>query len=89
MAETTASIQQIISDVCDIPRDSITPGVHLIDELGIDSVDFLDIVHEINKQYSISLPVEEWAEAVGKGEPSERYFILERLVENVEKFARS
>ena len=36
-------IATIIAETCDIPRDTITPESHAIDDLGIDSLDFLDM----------------------------------------------
>lgn len=84
MSSTLQDIRTIISEVCDIPEEKIVAGVHLLEGLGIDSVDFLDIVHEINRKYEIVVPIEDWAKAVSQGEPDSRYFVLDRLVENVD-----
>jgi acyl carrier protein len=81
--EIRAFLVETIGDVCNIPADTIVPGVHLLDELGIDSVDMLDVVHEIDRKFAISLPIEDWAAAVSRGEPSAEYFVLDRLVENI------
>jgi acyl carrier protein len=72
-----------ISDICSIPADTIGPSAHLLDELGVDSVDMLDVVHEIDRKFSISLPLEEWAAAVSRGEASANYFMLDKLVDNI------
>ena len=84
MSEVMQAVREIISDVCDIPLEEIQPGVHLLRELGVDSVDFLDVVHDIDRKYDIALPVESWANAVSRGEPDTTYFVLDRLVENIE-----
>jgi acyl carrier protein len=84
MSEVMQSVREIISDVCDIPIDEIQPGVHVLQELGVDSVDFLDVVHEIDRKYEITLPVEDWANAVNRGEPDTKYFVIDRIVEHIE-----
>ena len=43
MSATYDQIANIIAETCDIPRDTIKPESHAIDDLGIDSLDFLDI----------------------------------------------
>src|SRR5205807_893971 len=43
MTATFDQVANIIAETCDIPRDTITPESHAIDDLGIDSLDFLDI----------------------------------------------
>ena len=43
MSSTYDQIANIIAETCDIPRDTIKPESHAIDDLGIDSLDFLDI----------------------------------------------
>jgi acyl carrier protein len=44
----------------DIPRDTIKPESHAIDDLGIDSLDFLDIAFAIDKAFGIKMPLEKW-----------------------------
>ena len=44
MATTFENVADIIADTSEIDRDAITPDSHTIDDLGIDSLDFLDIV---------------------------------------------
>ena len=43
MSSTFETVAGIISETADIPRDQITPESHAIDDLGIDSLAFLDI----------------------------------------------
>jgi len=52
--------RQYYRETCDIPRDSITPDSHAINDLGIDSLDFLDIAFAIDKAFGIKLPLEQW-----------------------------
>jgi len=87
MATTFETVSQIISETCDIPLDEITPESHAIDDLGIDSLDFLDVAFAIDKAYGIKLPIEKWAEEVNEGQiPAEEYFVLENLCKRIDEF---
>jgi hypothetical protein len=44
VSTTFDKVADIIADTSEIERESITPESHTIDDLGIDSLDFLDIV---------------------------------------------
>lgn len=87
MKSTFDTLREIISDICDVSADDIRPGVHLLKELGVDSVDFLDIVHEINQRFDVTVPVADWVAAVNRGESDTRYFVIDRLVEQVDALA--
>jgi acyl carrier protein len=58
MSSTYDQIANIIAETCDIPRDTIKPESHAIDDLGIDSLDFLDIAFAIDKAFGIKMPLE-------------------------------
>ena len=62
MSSTFDQVATIIAETCDIPRDTITPDSHAIDDLGIDSLDFLDIAFAIDKAFGIKLPLEKWTQ---------------------------
>jgi acyl carrier protein len=48
MSSTFETVANIISETADIPREQITPDAHAIDDLGIDSLAFLDIAFAID-----------------------------------------
>jgi acyl carrier protein len=80
MPSTFETVANIIAETCDIPRDTITPESHAIDDLGIDSLDFLDIAFAIDKAFGIKLPLEQWTQEVNDGKAStEQYFVLKNL----------
>src|SRR5262249_8288686 len=80
MSSTFDQVAQIIAETCDIPRDTITPESHAIDDLGIDSLDFLDIAFAIDKAFGIKLPLEKWTQEVNDGKATtEQYFVLKNL----------
>ena len=62
MSSTYDQIANIIAETCDIPRDTIKPESHAIDDLGIDSLDFLDIAFAIDKAFGIKMPLEQWTQ---------------------------
>ena len=80
MSTTFDKVADIIADTSEIERDSITPESHTIDDLGIDSLDFLDIVFAIDKEFGIKIPLEQWTQDVNDGKvATEEYFVLKNL----------
>ena len=49
MAVAFDRVAEIIAENADIPREKITPESHVIDDLGIDSLDFLDVVFALDQ----------------------------------------
>jgi acyl carrier protein len=80
MSSTFDTIANIIAETCDIPRDSIAPESHAINDLGIDSLDFLDIAFAVDKAFGIKLPLEQWTQEVNDGKATtDQYFVLKNL----------
>jgi acyl carrier protein len=86
MSSTFDTIANIIAETCDIPRDSITPESHAINDLGIDSLDFLDIAFAIDKAFGIKLPLEQWTQEVNDGKATtDQYFVLKNLSARIDE----
>ena len=86
MSSTFDQVASIIAETCDIPRDTITPESHAIDDLGIDSLDFLDIAFAIDKAFGIKLPLEKWTQEVNDGKATtEQYFVLKNLAARIDE----
>jgi acyl carrier protein len=86
MSSTFDQVANIIAETCDIPRDTITPESHAIDDLGIDSLDFLDIAFAIDKAFGIKLPLEKWTQEVNDGKATtEQYFVLKNLAARIDE----
>lgn len=69
------------------PND-ITPDVNIIDDLGVDSLAFMDVTYEIDRAFKIKLPVEDWIIDIDKKQARiEDYFVMSRLVAKVEELA--
>ncbi len=87
MSSTFDTVAQIISETCDLPLEDITPDSHAIDDLEIDSLDFLDVAFAIDKAFGIKLPLEQWTEEVNEGNtPAEEYFVLGNLCRHIDEF---
>ena len=86
MSTTFDRVADIIAETSDIPRDTIAPDSHVIQDLGIDSLDFLDIVFAIDKEFGIKVPVEAWTQEVNAGQaPAGQYFVMENLAARIEE----
>ena len=86
MTETFGAVADIISEVCNIDRERIRPESHTINDLGIDSLDFLDVTFAIDKRFGIKLPVEQWMQEINEGRASlENYFILNNLCGRIDE----
>jgi acyl carrier protein len=86
MSSTFDTVAAIIAETCDdVPRDSIKPESHAINDLGIDSLDFLDIAFAIDKAFGIKLPIERWTQEVNDGQATtEQYFVLKNLCARID-----
>jgi acyl carrier protein len=86
MPSTFEKVADIIAETCDIPRDTITPESHAIDDLKIDSLDFLDIAFAIDKAFGIKLPLEQWTQKINDGQATtEQYFVLKNLCARIDE----
>ncbi len=82
---TFDKVADIIAETSEIDRETITPESHTIDDLGIDSLDFLDIVFAIDKEFGIKIPLEQWTQEVNEGKAStEEYFVLKNLCAKID-----
>lgn len=86
MPTTFDRVADIISSTSEIDREKITPESHTIDDLGIDSLDFLDIVFAIDKEFGIKVPLEKWTQEVNEGRSStEEYFVMKNLCAKIDE----
>jgi acyl carrier protein len=86
MPSTFDTVAEVITQTSEIPREKITPEAHAIDDLGIDSLDFLDIVFALDKKFGIKIPLEAWTKEVNAGKANaEDYFILKNLCARIDE----
>ena len=78
--------KEVITETSDVPMSAIKPEAHAIDDLGIDSLDFLDIVFALDKKFGIKIPLEAWTQEVNQGKASvEDYFVLKNLCARIDE----
>jgi acyl carrier protein len=86
MSTTYEKVADIIAETCDIPRDTITPESHAINDLEIDSLDFLDVAFAIDKTFGIKMPLEQWTAEVNEGKATtDQYFVLKNLAARIDE----
>jgi acyl carrier protein len=85
MASTFETVAGIISSTSDVPLERITPESHVMKDLEVDSLSFLDITFEIDQTFGIKLPVEEWMSRVNEGKAKgDEYFIIGNLCAQID-----
>jgi len=90
MASTFETVADIISSTSDIPLERITPESHIMKDLEVDSLSFLDITFEIDQKFGIRLPVEDWMTAVNEGKSTGTdFFILSNLCAQIDSLLTS
>lgn len=88
MASTFETVAGIISSTSDVPLENITPDSHIMKDLGVDSLAFLDIAFEIDQRFNIQMPIENWMQNVNEGkESSDDYFIVKNLCKHIDELA--
>jgi acyl carrier protein len=86
MSSTFETVADIISEICDIPRENISPESHAIDDLGIDSLDFLDVAFAIDQAFDIKMPLEKWVQDINDGKATTaQYFVMEKLCARIDE----
>jgi len=55
--EVFNGVRQCLAQALDVPADSIREGDRMIDDLGADSLDLLDLVFQLEQQFRIRIPI--------------------------------
>lgn len=86
MQQMFDTVAEIISATGDVPVEEIKPESHIMEDLGIDSLAFLDIAFEIEQKYNIKLPIEDWMQTAKESkESSQEILLVGNLCRNIEK----
>ncbi len=89
MASTFETVARIIASASDVPLENITPDSHVMRDLAVDSLGFLDIAFEIDQAFNIRLPIEDWLQNVKGGYDGDMYFVLRNLCRHIDQLAGS
>ncbi|MCB1515162.1 MAG: acyl carrier protein [Hyphomicrobiaceae bacterium] len=85
MGATFDAVAEIISSNTDVAQGDIKPESHLMRDLGIDSLAFLDLAFEIDQRFGIQMPVEDWMQSVNQGDvESDEFFIVGNLCKHID-----
>lgn len=86
MGSTFDTVADILASNTDVARDTINPESHLMRDLGIDSLAFLDLAFEIDQKFNIQMPIEDWMQKVNEGQvESDEYFVVGNLCGHIDK----
>ncbi|GAB4228092.1 MAG: acyl carrier protein [Methyloligellaceae bacterium] len=86
MSSTFDTVAGIIADISQIPVEEISEKSHAINDLAIDSLDFLDIVFAIDKAFGIKVPLETWTKDINENRASsDDYFVMENLCARIDE----
>jgi acyl carrier protein len=84
MSSTFEKVASIISQTSDVELEKITPDSHIIKDLEVDSLAFLDIAFEIDQAFKI----QKWMEEINQGNvPTDEYFIMKNLCAKIDNLA--
>ncbi|MCG9760746.1 MULTISPECIES: phosphopantetheine-binding protein [Pseudoalteromonas] len=86
--EAYEKITALILEQCDLEDlniEKIEPHHILNADLGLDSVDFLNVIFDIESEFGISIPSEEWMNRASEQAPNaeDSVFRLSNFVESV------
>jgi acyl carrier protein len=85
MRSTFETIADIITLTCDVPREQIRPDSCLLNDLGIDSLELLDVAFAIDGAFNITMPIDQWLQAVHVGRVSaDQYFVLKEFCSHID-----
>lgn len=86
MQQTFEKVALIISENGDVPIGDIKAESHVMTDLGVDSLAFLDIAFEIDQTFNIKLPIDDWMQSVNEGKvKSEEFFLVGNLCKNIDQ----
>jgi acyl carrier protein len=86
MNETFNIVADAIAEEFSVPRDTITMDSNVVDDLGLDSLAFLELCYAIDTKLGIKTPFEEWVNAVNSGKVSSQdIFQVKYIVAEIDK----
>ncbi len=57
--DTFAKIKEVIVDKLGVEEDKITKEAHFVDDLGADSLDTVELIMQLEEEFSIEIPDED------------------------------
>lgn len=66
--QAIATVHRIIAEQVDVPLESVTPEARIMEDLGADSLDVMEIVMRLEETFNITIPDDEVENAPTVGE---------------------
>jgi acyl carrier protein len=80
--ELIAAVNDVFADSFEIPRDKLTPEAQIFGDLGLDSLDIVDLVAAIQKKFGIQIRDDERVRSIRSLQDLYNYLILIRSEKN-------
>ena len=71
--EVYSAVQQAVVEALGVDEDEVTPQATLLDELGAESIDLLDILFRIERQLGVKIQASDLSAYVQGGIPDEEF----------------
>ena len=69
--EISGKVARVLVEALNVDEDEVTPAASLQKDLGAESIDFLDIVFRLEREFGIKIPRDElFPEAIFAGDPA-------------------
>ena len=65
---TFDKVKKIVAEKLSVPEAKVTEGAKFVDDLGADSLDVVEFVMEVEKQFEITIPDDEASKLVTVGD---------------------
>jgi acyl carrier protein len=86
MSDVLEVVARTLNSVSGVEISEVSPEKHIFNDLGIDSLDFLDVVFDLDQEFGVKLPIEDWlAELELNPDASEELFTVANLVGYIER----
>jgi len=79
--ELVSRVAAIVAEALDQPVESVTPDASLVDDLGAESIDFLDIVFRLESAFGLKIPEGEVWQGAFEGAGDDPALLAARLAE--------
>jgi len=77
-SELIDAVNEVFADSFEIPREKLTPEAQIFTDLGLDSLDVVDLVAAIQKRFGVQVRDDERVRAIRSMQDLYNYLILIR-----------
>jgi len=86
LSSTFNIVADIVARISHVPRETVVPESNLLKDLGVDSLDLLDIGFAIDEAFGVRMPIEQWLHAVHmKAAAAADHFVLREICARIDE----